>query len=240
VDLTGRPAVHGWRDAGLYDTWILRDACQSIGATYNGQSSAKLSHIAAYSLHPLKNIHACGDGGMIVTDNDDWAEWMRLYRNHGLADRDHVTVAGINSRLDTLQAIAAWHLLEELECITARRNANARQYRQGLEALAPEVLLPPLDPPGSSVRQAYHTFVVQVSERERLMAFLADRGIESKIHYPIPIHLQKGYEFLGYRRGSLPKAEAQADRILSLPVHEYLTESQIEYVVDSVRTFYAF
>jgi dTDP-4-amino-4,6-dideoxygalactose transaminase len=187
----------------------------------------------------LKNVHACGDGGVIVTDNDEWAEWMRLYRNHGLADRDHVTVAGINSRLDTLQAIAAWHLLEQLDYITARRNANARQYRQGLEALAPDVLLPPLDPPGSSVRQAYHTFVVQVSYRRQLMAFLANRGIETKIHYPIPIHLQKGYEFLGYRRGSLPKAEEQADRILSLPVHEYLSEDQIQYVISSIRAFYA-
>ena len=239
VDLTGRPAVHGWREVeAMGAPYIIRDACQSIGATYNGVSSGRFAHIAAYSLHPLKNVHACGDGGMIVTDNEAWARWIRLYRNHGLDGRDTVVIPGINSRLDALQAIAGWHILQNLEQITKRRNLNVAQYREGLVGIE-EVLLPTLDPPGTSVRQAYHTFVVQVERRAELMPYLTQHGIETKIHYPIPVHLQWGYAYLGYQRGDFPVVESQAARILSLPIHEYLVEEQVDYVIGRVRAFYA-
>ena len=243
VDLTGRPAVHGWRsyfrpEAGdRMDPFIIRDACQSIGALYNGVSPAALSDIAVYSLHPLKNVHGCGDGGIIVTDDAAWADWIRLYRNHGLKDRDTVIMPGINSRLDTLQAIAAWHVLQHLEEITIKRNRNAAQYRDGLATIE-QITLPPLNPPGSEVRQAYHTFVVMAERRADLKTWLNDHGIGAAVHYPVPIHLQPGYAFLGYQRGDFPKAEYQADHILTLPIHEYLTESQIDYVLHHVRKFY--
>ena len=239
VDLTGRPVVHRFRElaASVVRPFILRDACQSIGATYNGSPSARMSDITAYSLHPLKNVHGCGDGGMIVTDNDVWADWVRLYRNHGLCDRDTVVIPGINSRLDTLQAIAAWHMLQDLDAITWRRSWNARQYREGLRAIE-EVTLPPLNPPGTSVGQVYHTFVVQVERRTELINFLAQEGVEAKIHYRVPVHLQPGYRYLGYKRGDFPNVERQADRILSLPIHEFLTEGQIDHVIEAIARFY--
>ena len=239
VDLTGRPSVHGWRGLKGQRPFIIRDACQSIGATYNGTSSGRMAHLAAYSLHPLKNVHGCGDGGIIVTDNDEWAEWIRLYRNHGLKDRDTVMVPGINSRLDTLQAIAAWYILQDVENITTKRNHNAAQYREGLAGIE-EVTLPPLDPPGTAVRQAYHTFVILAERRDHLKAWLLERGIQVAIHYPVPVHLQKGYQFLGYRKGDFPNVEYQADHMLTLPIHEYLTEQQIDYVIDQIKSFYGY
>lgn len=237
VDLTGAPAYRIWPP--LTHDWenvhVIRDACQSIGATLWGNSSGKYADIAAYSLHPLKNVHACGDGGIIVTDNDDWAKWIKLYRNHGLADRDTVTMPGVNSRLDTLQAIAGYHILQRVEPITIARNANARQYDEGL-AGCEGVTIPPR--PGPEVRQAFHTYVIQVERRAELREFLSARGIETKIHYPIPVHLQPGYAYLGYKRGDFPNVERQAERILTLPVHEYLSRSDIAYVIGAIREFY--
>lgn len=236
VDLTGNPVPFtGWDCGDSKVPLTVRDACQSIGATISGLSSGKLSRVACYSLHPLKNIHACGDGGMIVTDDDEIAEFARLYRNHGLKDRDTVVMPGINSRLDTLQAIAGWHMLQRLEVITETRIAHAKAYDAGLAGI-PQVTIPPR--PGPNIRQVFHTYVIQVEDRAALQADLAAHGIETKIHYPIPVHLQPGYAYLGYKRGDFPNVEYQAERILSLPVHEYLRREQIDYTIDRIRDFY--
>lgn len=233
VDLTGSP-WHQYPDSNAVP--FIRDACQSIGATINGVSSGKFAAMSAYSLHPLKNVHACGDGGIIVTDNDALAKWIRLYRNHGLKDRDTVEIPGINSRLDTLQAIAAWHMLQGLEQITAARVAHAALYDELLEAIEGVTIPPRL---GSHIRQVFHTYVVQVDRRAELVQYLAEQGVETKIHYPIPVHLQPGYAFLGYKRGDFPVVEHQAEHILTLPVNEYLTVEQIGYVAERIRDFYA-
>ena len=237
VDLTGKPVDDGLRtmfNFGAPPPYIIRDACQSIGALYAGSPSVRWSALAAYSLHPLKNVHACGDGGMIVTDNDDWAAFARLYRNHGLKDRDTVIIPGINSRLDTLQAIAGWHILQDVERITLKRNENATQYREGLAGLE-QITLPPVD---AGIRQAYHTFVILVERRDELKAWLLEHGVQAAIHYPVPVHLQPGYAYLGYHRGDFPNVEYQADHQISLPIHEYLKEEQIVYVIEQIREFY--
>lgn len=232
VDLTGNPVNTGM---GIWRGIVIRDACQSIGATFGGVSSGWASDLAAYSLHPLKNIHACGDGGMIVTNENTLAEFARLYRNHGLKDRDTVVMPGINSRLDTLQAIAGWHMLQRLEEITGARIANARVYDVGLAGIS-QVTIPPR--PGPHIRQVFHTYVIEVEDRTALQADLFAHGIETKINYPVPIHLQPGYAYLGYKRGDFPNVERQAERILSLPIHEYLTREQIDYVVEMIHGFY--
>lgn len=228
VHLTGYARrVEGW-------PLVIHDAAQAVGAEYDGQSVAAFRHAACFSLHPLKNLNVMGDGGFVTTNDRGLAHDLRLLRNHGLFNRDTVTVPGYNSRLDSIQAIVAWHGLRQIDETNERRRANAAQYDAGLRACA-GVTVPPRD---LLALQVFHTYVVQVEQREALQQYLAERGIETKIHYPRCIHEQPGYKWLGYKRGDFPVAEAQADRILSLPIHQYLTHHQIDYVIQSIHDFY--
>jgi dTDP-4-amino-4,6-dideoxygalactose transaminase len=160
---------------------------------------------------------------------------VKLLRHHGLSNRDACEVFGYNSRLDTLQAIVADAMLDHLDAVTKTRVDHAAFYDGALAGLAPDLVVPPRRP---GVRQVFHTYVVQVERRAELVAHLAARGIETKIHYPIPIHLQRAAAHLGHARGSFPVCERQADRILSLPVHEFLEESQLAYVAETITHFY--
>ncbi len=213
---------------------VIEDACQAIGASVDGRPAGSLGTAAAFSLHPLKNINVWGDGGVVTTDDDGLAREVRLLRNHGLADRDTCVKPGVNSRLDAIQAIVGLHVLKELAWVTERRNANARRYDAGLVDVE-GVTIPPRD---SGIVHAYHLYVIFVSRREELIAFLTERGVEVKVHYPIPLHQQPGFKFLGYELGDLPAADRQAKRILSLPIHQFLTEEQIDFTIASIREFY--
>ena len=212
----------------------IQDAAQAIGAEDDGLSVAKFADIACFSLHPLKNLHAMGDGGFITTERASEAEDLRLLRNHGLLDRDTCVVAGYNSRLDSLQAIAAWHGLKVIDEVNDKRRANAGRYDEGLKD-CPGVTIPPRNP---RYKQVFHTYVLQFEQRDDLKELLEATGIDTRIHYPVPCHLQPAFQFLGYKRGDLPETERQASRILSLPVHEFLTNEQIDYVIQSIRRFY--
>lgn len=228
VHLTGLAREHG--------EWPLtiHDAAQAVGAEWNGKPVAQFADIACFSLHPLKNLNVMGDGGFITTNNDDTAATLRLLRNHGLINRDTVAIPGVNSRLDSIQAIAAWHGLKEIDWINERRRVNAARYDLGLKGVA-GVVIPPRPHAAS---QVYHTYVIQTERREALQAWLTARNVETKIHYPLPCHLQPGFKFLGYRKGDFPVCEAQAERILSLPIHQYLSEGQIDHAIESIREFY--
>ena len=214
-------------------TSTLHDAAQAIDAEYDGKSVARFPQISSFSLHPLKNLNVWGDAGFITTQSESIASDLRLLRNHGLIDRDTVGMPGYNSRLDSVQAIVACHVLKHLDSITDQRIKNAHRYDVGLRG-CPGVVVPLRDP---LAKQVYHTYVITVDSRDEMQAFLAQRGIQTKIHYPIPVHLQPGYRFLGYEPGDFPMCEAQAARILSLPIHQYLTEQQIDWVIESVRSF---
>ena len=227
VDLTGRPALMDRRL--LAGPPVILDAAQSVGATGGLKPKA-----ACYSLHPLKNVNVWGDGGVVATDDAGLAAEVGLLRNHGLTDRDTCTVVGYNHRLSAFQAIVGFHVLGALPWITERRRANAAQYDAGLRG-CPGVVLPPRNP---SVGEVFHTYVVQADGRDRLLAYLASKDVEAKVHYPVPIHLQPAYAKLGYHAGEYPVVESQARRIISLPVHQYLSEEQVGYVVESVRGFY--
>lgn len=237
VHLTGAPADMESlaRIAARHDLRVVEDAAQAVGAAVNGRPVGSLGDAGCFSLFPLKNLGAAGDGGMLVTDVAAVDARVRLLRNHGLRTRDECDVFAYNSRLDTLQAVVADVMLDRLETVTKARIAHAAYYDAALRELASDVVLPPRRP---AVRPVFHTYVVQVERRERLIEFLAARGIETKIHYPIPIHLQRAAESLGYRRGAFPVCEAQADRILSLPVHEFLDESQLAHVAETIRAFF--
>ncbi len=215
---------------------IVEDACQAIDAAIDGQVTGSFGIAAGFSLHPLKNLNVWGDGGVIVTSDDDVCERLRLLRNHGLRSRDEVEIFGYNSRLDTLQAIVARHVLREAAGITDARIRNAALLDAGLGGLPGCITLPPRP---ANVRQVYHNYMVQARDRDRLLAYLLDHGIEAKVHYPIPIHLQKPARRLGYKPGDFPVCERQAAAILTLPVHQHLREDQLLFMIDTVQAFYS-
>ena len=237
VHLTGNPADMDavGAVASRHRLAVIEDAAQAVGASIGSRRVGSIGEAGAFSLFPLKNLGVAGDGGMLTTNSAAIADRVRLLRHHGLRKRDEVEVFGYNSRLDTLQAIVGDAMLDGVEQVAETRIRHAQLYDRALAPLAPHVIVPPRR---ASVRQVFHTYVVQVEARDRLMPFLESRGVETKIHYPIPIHLQKAAESLGYKRGSFPVCEAQTERILSLPVHEYLTDDDLEYVVAQLREFY--
>jgi dTDP-4-amino-4,6-dideoxygalactose transaminase len=160
---------------------------------------------------------------------------LRLLRNHGLSSRNEVVLLGHNSRLDTLQAIVGNWLIRDVDKITNRRIANAARYEEAFSELPESITLAPKR---AGVRRVYHLFMMRVRFRDKLYRYLREHGIEAKIHYPIPLHLQRGLAPLGYHRGSFPESEQQAREVISLPVDQHLSRRQIDYAIKTVRTFY--
>jgi len=234
VHLTGRPARMTELNAlakarGLF---VIEDAAQAIGAELEGRRVGGLGDIGCFSLHPLKNLHVYGDGGFVTTNDEGLAARIRLLRNHGLRDRDHCVEWSINSRLDTLQAAVATYKLALLDKWTRRFRSIAQAYRAGLQ----DCVEVPVDRDGEYA--VYHNFVVLTDHRRELMAHLAALGIETKVHYPILLHLQEAARLLGYKSGDFPVAERTAQRMMSLPIYPELSSDEIEYVIDGIRSFY--
>jgi dTDP-4-amino-4,6-dideoxygalactose transaminase len=237
VHLTGRPCrmdeiLDIATRRGLY---VIEDAAQAVFAEYVGQRVGSFGTIGCFSLHPLKTLNACGDAGVLTTRDPQIDEQLRIMRNLGLRTRDNCVMWAANSRLDTLQAAILLVKLRHTDAWTEQRRANARFYQDRLAGL--HGLMVPSDAPDE--RAVYHTFVAQVDNRERLRAHLSERSIGSAIHYPVPIHLSAAGRELGYGPGSFPMAEAQASRILSLPVHQDLTTDQLDTVCNAIVEFYA-
>ena len=237
VHLTGLPAdMEAIRElAERHALAVVEDAAQSVLAEYRGRPTGALGTVGCFSLHPLKTLNACGDAGMATTDDPELAERIRLLRNLGLKTRDECVAWSANHRLDTLQAAMLLVKLEHVDAWTEARRRHAARYREGL-AEVPGLRLP-VEPEGR--RGVYHTFVVQARDREGLRRHLAERGIGTAVHYPIPIHLQPVGRGLGYGPGNFPVAEAQAEGILSLPVYPELSDDDVDYVSAAVREFYA-
>lgn len=237
VHLTGNPADMSkiMDTAHKYNLYVIEDACQAVGAAINGRVVGSFGIAGCFSFHPLKNLNVWGDGGIITTDSKELFDKLVLLRNHGLTNRDEVEFFGYNSRLDTIQAIVANQLLHVLNVITDTRIRNSRKYDDALSDMVDYISIPPRR---SNVKQVYHTYVIQAKDRNKLLAYLAENGIEAKVHYPLPIHLQQASKYLGYREGDFSVCEAQAKSIITLPVHQHLTENQIAYVIDTIRKFY--
>ena len=213
---------------------IIEDAAQAIGATYKNKKVGSLGDIGCFSLHPLKNFHLLGDAGFISTNNKTLADEINLLRNHGLFNRDESAKWGLNSRCDTLQAAIGLAKIPHLSSWTSRFQEIAKRYHHLLKL---HVQCPVWSSDNCPV---FHNFVIQVDNREKLMSELSSRGIDTKIHYPIPIHLMKAAQNLGYKAGDFPQAESQAKRILSLPIYPELTDDQVDHVaqciIDSLAT----
>lgn len=215
---------------------ILEDAAQAIGAKYLDKAVGSWGRVNAFSLHPLKNFHVWGDGGMITTDDQKIYENLILQRNHGLKNRDESEFFSYNSRLDSIQAIVGLALIETLDRVNEKRRKNAVFYRERLKHLSPQVKLPIVD--DAKAYAVYHVFQLRVQKREALTQFLMEKGIETKVHYPIPIHLQTAAKHLGYKQGDFPVCERLSSEILSVPVRENLLESEIHEVCDAIDQFY--
>ena len=214
---------------------IVEDACQAIAASIDGRPVGSWGATACFSLHPLKNLNVWGDGGVIVTHSAELAHRLRLYRNHGLVGRDEVDLFGANCRLDTLQAVIGNRLIDDVDTITERRIANAARYDAAFADLASFIRIPRRRP---GVRHVYHLYMLRVERRDALLRHLHERGIEAKVHYPIPVHLQRAAHDLGYKRGDFPVSEADSQSVVTLPAHQHLTEDEVEYTIEHVRSFY--
>jgi len=215
---------------------LVEDAAQAFGSTLGRRYAGTFGRVGCFSAHPLKNLNACGDAGFVVTDDEELATAIRQLGNNGLRDRDTLARWGRVSRLDVVQAAILQFRLERLDAILAARRRNAAFYDAHLDRR--HVAWPAFEPDVDRRVDTYHTFIVEVDRRDALRAWLLDRGIETNIHYPVPIHLQPPAAALGYRRGDFPVVEAQAARILSLPVHPYLTPDDLARVVDGIHAFY--
>jgi len=214
--------------------FVVEDACPAVGAAYDGTPAGAFGDAAAFSMHPLKPLHVWGDGGAVATSDDRAADWLRLYRNHGMVNRDEIAIWGVNQRLQTVQAVVANHILDRINPWVDRRIEIAERIDKGLADLAP-VTLPPRP---ANRRNAYQLYIVRAERRDELIKSLVSEGVEAKIHYPIPLHLQRAALDLGYKRGDFPVAEAQAADIVTLPGHQFLTDDEVDFMIDRVRRFY--
>ncbi len=213
---------------------VIEDACQAHGARYKGRPVGGLGDAAAFSFYPSKNLGAFGDGGIVTTNRAEVAEAIRKLRNIGQADKNRHEVLGHNHRLDTMQAAILRVKLPHLDAWNASRRRLAGLYA---EALADSGVVIPTVMPGNV--HVWHLYVIRTRQRDSLREFLAERGIATGIHYPVPIHLQPAYQQLGYRQGDFPISEQLAGEIVSLPMYAELTPGAIEHVAKAIRDFIA-
>jgi dTDP-3-amino-2,3,6-trideoxy-4-keto-D-glucose/dTDP-3-amino-3,4,6-trideoxy-alpha-D-glucose/dTDP-2,6-dideoxy-D-kanosamine transaminase len=215
---------------------VVEDACPTVGGKVGGRSVGSFGKVNAFSMHPLKPLNVWGDGGMCATDDDDAAAWMRLYRNHGMIDRDHLAIWGVNMRLQPVQAIVGSRQLDEIESLCEARIRNARRLDEGLKGLSPHVRVQPRP---SNVREVYQLYLILCERRDELIRFLNGKGIEARCHYPVPLHLQKPARELGYKEGDFPVAEKQAREVVTLPAHQHVSDAQVDFMIATIREFYA-
>jgi dTDP-4-amino-4,6-dideoxygalactose transaminase len=236
VHLTGRVAeMDKIRElAHKYNLFVIEDAAQSFGSKYRDQYSGSLGDVGCFSAHPLKTFNACGDAGFLTTNNEDVGQQVRLLRAHGLQDRNTVIKWGYVSRLDAMQAAILKLRLGKIKSYIEGRRKNGALYRELLDSK--HVFIPPCKP---HEYNQFQTFVIQVDHRNKLQAYLAEQGIQTSVHYPIPIHLQPISKDLGCKPGDMPQTEYQATRILSLPVSQFLQESEVVYISEKINEFFS-
>jgi dTDP-4-amino-4,6-dideoxygalactose transaminase len=229
--------------ARKYGFIVIEDAAQAIGAQYKGRSAGSIGHYGCFSFFPSKNLGAAGDGGMVVTQDSDRADKLKCLRSHGSKPKYHHKIIGGNFRLDALQAAIVTVKLKYLDQWTAARQRNAKNYSELLsDALAPlsdQSFAPVTIPPVKTDRHIFNQYVIRTSRRDQLQDWLKQKKIETEIYYPVPMHLQECFSYLGHKVGAFPESERAANETLALPIYPELSADQINYVVDSIRDFVA-
>jgi dTDP-4-amino-4,6-dideoxygalactose transaminase len=221
--------------ADNYGLYVIEDAAQSFGSSFSQFQPGQLSDLACFSFHPLKNLNGIGDGGFIATNREDVATRVSRIRNHGLVDRDTALEFGFVSRLDSIQAAILSIRLRTLGKVISIRNTIASQYDSGLDY---KYITTPVFP--DQVRHTYHLYVIEIDSRDLVQNELGSLGIQTKIHYPKLICDQPAYKAkFGEFNEELPNTRRQAERILSIPIHQNLSSDQIQYVIDSLNQIVA-
>ena len=234
IHLTGRVADMEMinKIAEDHNLLVIEDAAQAVGASYKSKMSGSFGDAGCFSLHPLKNLHVHGDGGMITTSNKDLYDRVLKMRNHGLKNRNECEFWGWNSRLDEIHAAIANLKLDYLDDWNRRFREIASWYINELEGLVQTPSVKKHEQP------VFHRFMIQHERRDKLQAFLKEQQIQTAVNYPIPLHLQESAQHLGYKKGDFPVTEEQAKNILSIPLYPELEDSQIEYVIAKIKRFF--
>lgn len=215
---------------------VVEDAAQAIGAKHNGKTVGELGSAATYSFFPTKNLGAYGDGGMIVTNDDEAAENCRVIRVHGSKPKYYHHVLGYNSRLDELQAAVLNIKFPHLDKWSELRREKAQMYTSLLKERVGDMVVTPIEKEGNY--HVFHQYTIRVENRDELQQYLKDQGVQTMIYYPLPLHVQPVFKDLGYKEGDLPLSEKAANEALSLPMFPELKTEQQEYVVAKIAEFY--
>jgi len=212
---------------------VLEDCAQSHGSMYNKKMTGSIADVGAFSFYPTKLLGTYGDGGIIVTNNKKFADHSRMIRMYGMKGSYYSEIEGINSRLDEIHAAILCVKLKYIDSDIKKRNKIANYYISNLKDL--DITLPQVK---KGCTHGYYLFVVRTKKRDELLNYLRAQGIETRIHFPVPIHLMRGYKFLGYKKGDLPVTERLSKEILSLPMHPHLKEKELERIVKAIRSFF--
>jgi dTDP-4-amino-4,6-dideoxygalactose transaminase len=233
VDLYGQmPDMQRIREIAVkHDLFLIEDAAQAHAAEWNGHQPGYYGDIACFSFFPAKNLGCYGDGGAVITNYDELAEKLRLLMNHGRKTKYEHTIEGYNYRLDALQAAILDVKLAHLPKWTDLRREHARFYDRNLPSSVGRII------EANGARHVYYMYEIRIQQRDLLMAYLKQQGIECGIHYPLPLHLQPAYASFGFRKGQFPVSEQLAQEIISIPIYPELTSDQRQYIVDHIKKF---
>ena len=221
--------------AKRYNLKVVEDACMGIGGKIKNKSPGTFGIVNAFSMHPLKSLNVMGDGGMVVTNNKKIYRWLLKFRNHGMIDRDHIEFWGVNARLQPLQAIVATEGLKKIKKVISKRNNNAKLMDTLLSTEKKNVVIPnrPID-----YRETFSLYMILVKKRDELTSYLKKKGVETKIHYPIPLNKQKAAKNYKLNQKDFIIANSQAKKLLTIPIHQYLSKKQIFYIARTIKEFY--
>lgn len=220
--------------AKKYNLYIIEDACQAFGAEFEGKKAGTIGDVGCFSFFPTKNLGGFGDGGLIVTDSDEIASKARMLRQHGSKKKYFNEMIGFNSRLDEVQAAILLVKLKYIDSWNRRRIEIAQKFSQELKL---DGLVTPKKCNSFEFGHIYHLYILQHEKREKLMEYLAQKGIATGIYYPVPLHLTKALSFLGYKEGDFEIAEKLCKKSFAIPMFPELTDEEIEYITTSINQF---
>jgi aminotransferase EvaB len=232
-DCSDMPAINAIAEA--HDLPVVEDACQSLLSEWDGVKAGTFGIAAGFSMHPLKIINVWGDAGIVVTNDDDMNRQLRLLRNHGLRNRDEMEIRGYNSRLDSTHAVVGKWIVKQTPDIVTRRAEVAAHYDAGFESID-QVVIPSRNP---RTKHVYLLYILFAEDRDALLQHCLDAGVEAKVHYPIALYRQEALAHLGHVAGDFPVTDRHVDTMISFPVDQHLTQAEQDYVIETVKAFYA-
>jgi len=212
---------------------VVEDAAQAIGAVYKGQNAGTMGNVGCFSFYPTKNLGGYGDGGLVTTNDDELAKLIKILRVHGSEPKYYHSYIGINGRLDAIQAAILSVKLKYLNGWSERRRLGASYYSEHLKGLP--IRLPKIESHNTHI---FHQYVIATSQRDELIKYLKQQGIGTAIYYPVPLHLQKCFEYLGYKEGDLLESEKASRETLALPIFPEITQKEQDYVIGHIKNFF--